>query len=57
MPIEKLTRAHGHTDSAHCSSCKKEFDIEVIKKHMKDGVAAYCECGKPAKPDIVFFGE
>ena len=50
-------QAHGHTESAHCVSCNREFDSEKMKQHIREGMPAYCECGSVAKPDIVFFGE
>ncbi|CAG9316414.1 unnamed protein product [Blepharisma stoltei] len=54
----KLLQAHGHFDSAHCIGCKKEYDINDLKTHIKESTVAYCDkCGKPAKPDVVFFGE
>lgn len=49
--------AHGHMESSHCSMCKKEYDNEQMKQHIHDGTVAYCDCGHPAKPDVVFFGE
>lgn len=54
----KLMQAHGHFDSAHCISCKKEADIQIVKDGIREKEVPYCEnCGKPIKPDVVFFGE
>lgn len=52
-----LTQAHGNLDAAHCSFCGQEYGIVNMKKHIAEGTVAWCECGGPAKPDVVFFGE
>lgn len=52
-----VTQAHGNLDAAHCSRCGIRFDLALIKQHASEGTVARCECGGPAKPDIVFFGE
>mmetsp|Transcript_3417 Transcript_3417/g.7110 ORF Transcript_3417/g.7110 Transcript_3417/m.7110 type:complete len:418 (-) Transcript_3417:1331-2584(-) len=52
-----VTHAHGHLEAAHCSFCGLDFDLAVMKQHLINKTVARCECGGPAKPDIVFFGE
>lgn len=54
---DKITFAHGHMESSHCSVCKAEYDNALMKTHLENGTVAWCECGAPAKPDVVFFGE
>lgn len=57
VPSDKLVQAHGHLETAHCSECGKEFDTAEMKTCISSGEVAWCSCGSPAKPDIVFFGE
>lgn len=54
----KIMQAHGHFDSAHCINCRKQADIRELKKHLKNKTVYKCiHCGRPVKPDVVFFGE
>ena len=57
IPEDKLVFAHGTYSSAHCAHCHKEYSREFIEPFLKDAEVAWCECGYPIKPDIVFFGE
>lgn len=52
-----LMEAHGHTRTAHCASCRKEGDVELLRKELEAGNVLRCECKGPIKPDIIFFGE
>jgi NAD-dependent histone deacetylase SIR2 len=54
---ERLVRAHGHNETAHCTSCGAEFDAIKMKHCLWNATPAYCSCGGVAKPDVVFFGE
>lgn len=53
----KLIQARGHMDSAHCVSCSKEWDMDIVNPALKSATPVHCECGGPVKPDIVFIGE
>jgi NAD-dependent histone deacetylase SIR2 len=58
LPQEKLVQAHGHCSSSHCTGCRREFPQAEMQEHMANADPAFCgNCGKVAKPDIVFFGE
>lgn len=57
LPEEKLVQAHGHYRSAHCTDCGQEYPLQEMLEKISEGVPAFCACGHPAKPDVVFFGE
>lgn len=58
MSKNKLVQAHGHFESARCVNCKKQAEIQKLKENILKQTVLYCEyCGKPVKPDVVFFGE
>ncbi|OHS94354.1 NAD-dependent protein deacetylase Sirt2 [Tritrichomonas foetus] len=57
---ELLIEAHGHYESAHCLSCKKEYKLNEIKSDLLTGEILYCKnenCKGIIKPDVVFYNE
>jgi len=60
LPEDKVVECHGHFRSAHCTGCQDKISFSTMEKHIREGKPLYCKkdsCGKPCKPDIVFFGE
>ncbi len=33
---EKMVAAHGNLKEAHCPKCKKEIDLNLLEKHIKE---------------------
>ncbi len=58
IDMSGVVQCHGANRGAACSQCKREFDTEELQQAIRDNVVKYCaHCGKPIKPNIVFFGE
>ena len=60
IPAEKIVEAHGSFKTAHCLSCKKEYEQSWVKDEIFADKIPKCtdsECGGLVKPDIVFFRE
>jgi NAD-dependent deacetylase len=45
---------HGHNRSLRCDSCRRTYPRESISLAS---IPPTCRCGKPIRPEIVFFGE
>lgn len=58
IPPEQLVEAHGTFGTAHCITCKYEYDSDFVKDAVfKDTIPRCTSCNGLVKPDIVFFGE
>lgn len=58
VPPSKIVFAHGNITEAGCPVCKKEYDIEELRKRiMNDEVMKCDKCGSYVKPKCVFYGE
>jgi len=58
MDMNQVRQAHGANRGASCASCKLVHDFEELQEAIRNFKVMYCtNCGKPVKPDIVFFGE
>lgn len=66
LPINKLVQAHGHTRSAHCIDCGKEYTMAEFQEYVAREEVMFCALCREeddetyrglVKPDIVFFGE
>ena len=57
VPKNKVTFAHGTITEAACPECFKKYDVDVLKSYIANDKILYCECGKPVKPKVVFYGE
>lgn len=57
VPKNKVTFAHGTITEAACPECFKKYDVDVLKSYIENDKILYCECGKPVKPKVVFYGE
>ena len=65
LDMEKVVQAHGANVGAACSVCRKEYDRDILDKHIVEQTIMRCTCVKengevcngPVKPNIVFFGE
>ncbi len=55
---EKLIQAHGTFTTSHCTGCHEAVSPKEMMECMQAAKPMMCpKCGKPCKPDIVFFGE
>lgn len=55
---ELLVEAHGSFGGAHCIDCRREIDVELVKRCVFNEQLASCpSCNGLVKPSIVFFGE
>ena len=59
IPQDKIIFAHGSDLEGHCPRCKKNINIEIIKKGIEKQEIVYCDTCKnvPCKPKFVFYGE
>jgi NAD-dependent SIR2 family protein deacetylase len=66
LPTSKLVQAHGHTRSARCIDCGKEYTMAEFQEYVVREEVMFCtSCREEyeetykglVKPDIVFFGE
>ena len=59
VPEDKMVFAHGKITEAGCPSCRKSYDINILRDEyvMKDKIM-YCSiCNTPIKPKVIFYGE
>ena len=55
---ENMMFCHGTLSKAHCSKCKKEYDIKKVNEFIKKEEVLYCsDCQGPVKPAVVLYEE
>ena len=59
VPRDRVIELHGNTTYAHCLSCKKEYDLEPIRKaFLADRTSPVCAaCGGLVKTATISFGQ
>jgi NAD-dependent deacetylase len=50
----KVIEFHGNNRTLRCDSCGQRFSRETVSLNT---LPPLCPCGKPLRPDLVFFGE
>ena len=55
--MSMVCQAHGANKGATCAAGHEGQDKEALQKAFQNDEIMFCHCGKPVKPDIVFFGE
>ncbi len=48
---------HGDYWTSHCLACRREYDLDSMKRMVHEVAVPRCACGGVIKPDVVFFGE
>ncbi|EJW21791.1 hypothetical protein IMCC14465_01850 [alpha proteobacterium IMCC14465] len=58
LSADKVIELHGNGTFAKCTSCNKQYQIDVIKEQFKrDNLAPVCACGGYIKSATVSFGQ
>jgi NAD-dependent deacetylase len=53
----RVISVHGDYWTSRCLGCGRRFDLEHMKRAVREAPAPHCPCGGLIKPDVVFFGE
>lgn len=55
---ENVVFFHGEANRASCAACRKERDMEEVRKAIEEENVLHCdECNGPIKPNLVLYGE